>query len=135
MNVNELSELLGVHVNTIYNHIKSGRIEAEKKAGSWSISQDEFLRLKREQSRTPRIAIDSLTISIDEIRMAKKHLEKRIQEWNGVETLEQIEKFKGYEATIKSLQDLRSTYYYLLEHGAWDSLDDEVSSDLRGDLD
>jgi len=114
MNVNEVAKLLGVHTNTIYNYINTGKIKAVKKGGSWEISEDEFLKIKRMQTRTPRMIIDSLTLVLDLIEGEIKHVDVMLDSWKGSKTLEYIKRRDELESTQKQLERLRSDYQLMV---------------------
>lgn len=65
MEVKEVAERLGVHINTIYHYINTGHVKAQKKGRSWDIPEEEFNKLKIRQSQTPRTIIESLNVVID----------------------------------------------------------------------
>lgn len=126
LNVKEVAELLGVHTNTIYNNINSGQIKAVKKNGTWDISEEEFLKLKREQRLTPRIIIDSTTVVID---ILEKELKLKVMELNHYSGLNAFNKFKEYETIIAAktlLEKIKSTWHTTINENNVD-LDDNVN--------
>ncbi|OAB27855.1 helix-turn-helix domain-containing protein [Paenibacillus macquariensis] len=73
MNVKEAAEALGVHTQTVYNMLNSGRLQAEKEqGGKWDISKDFILEIvkktqeKQDQGRAMMYATDLLDAKLYE---------------------------------------------------------------------
>lgn len=111
LNVKEIAELLGVHVNTIYNNINNGQIKAVKINGSWDISEEEFLKLKREQRMTPRLIIDSMSIVIDLLENQLNILKSKLNYSSGLDLFVQFKEYEKILAAKNIIEDLKSTWH------------------------
>ncbi|WP_108306523.1 helix-turn-helix domain-containing protein [Metalysinibacillus jejuensis] len=111
MNVKETAELLGVHVNTIYNYISTGIIEANKKNGSWFIPENEVLKIKRQQIISPKLVIDSTNILLNVVESKLKVKEQEIELLKGITKFKVYEDYLKLENVYKTLIDIKSEWY------------------------
>lgn len=111
MNVKEAAELLGVHINTIYNYISTGAIEANKENGSWFIPENEVLKIKRQQIISPKLVIDSTNILLNVVESKLKVKEEEIELLKGITKFKAYEDYLELENVYKILIDIKSEWY------------------------
>lgn len=111
LNVKEVAELLGVHVNTIYNYINNGQIKANKKNGSWYISEEEFLKLKREQRLTPRLIIESTSVVIEILEKQLDSLKVKLKYSSGLESFLEFQEYEKLLAAKTLIEDIKSNWH------------------------
>lgn len=145
MEVKEVAMELGVHVNTIYNYITLGKIEAHKNGKSWEIPESEVERLKTEQEITPRKIINSYTYVMDKVKSDEAEsmndilimMRKGNEDSSAKEALNRLARIQEKIKDIEMLADFeeyleksRERWYYNVENGYYD-MDELVNKSIQ----